>query len=186
MEINSMDELNITLAQWEEIYEFGGWEGEGSGPGSKLTHNLVLIDYLNDFIEQNSVSSLIDLGCGDLQWMPHVFASYLEYVGVDFCKNVLDKNKANHPNQNFIHANFKDLTESKELSFSKDVIHHDRDDMFKNFEKISELGSRYCMIVVPEYMKRRTTFETLVTAYDYVCVLDYVADETKSLYLKIK
>lgn len=182
----SIDEHNITLQEWQQIYEFGGWESQGSGPGSKLEFNSDLIAYLNNFISQNSVSSLIDLGCGDLQWMPQVFSSGIDYVGVDFCQSVINQNTTNYPDKTFIFSDFKNLSEAREVSFSKDVIHHDRDNMSEIFDKISQLASRYCMIVVPEYMKRQATFEILIDQHGYSCALDYNADEPKCLYLKVK
>ena len=57
------DPANVSLAEWEFIYEHGGWLKQGSGPGSLLENNTELIEWLKDFIAGNNASSILDIGC---------------------------------------------------------------------------------------------------------------------------
>lgn len=69
---------------FEEIYAKDAWAG-GSGPGSDAGFCRPLVSFLAPYLRDHRVRSLVDLGCGDMRWMPHlVAAAGLErYVGLE-------------------------------------------------------------------------------------------------------
>ncbi len=63
--------------------ENGELESE-SGPGSSMSFTQVTRDYLYDVIERYSVRSIVDVACGDWNWMRHVDLAALgveSYIG---------------------------------------------------------------------------------------------------------
>ena len=72
--MNIADRNNITAEEWNVLYnDWGGWEGRGSGDGSFIENNNYLIDWLQAFIQKNNIKNIVDVGCGDLQWMSIIF-----------------------------------------------------------------------------------------------------------------
>ena len=59
-----MDPTNLTAEQWIEIYDNGGFGGQGSGTGSLLENKYELIKIFDNFILENNIQKLLDLGCG--------------------------------------------------------------------------------------------------------------------------
>jgi hypothetical protein len=119
---------------FQEIYENNKWHGGGSGYGSEINYNIPLMVFMSYWIGKNNIKSLVDLGCGDLQWMPSLYR-YLQiylpdigYVGVDVVESLILNHQINHPNSTFI---VQDLMEidwevipNSDLYFIKDVLQH--------------------------------------------------------------
>jgi SAM-dependent methyltransferase len=56
---------------------------EASGPGSALSVTVPYRAFLEEFIRERGVASIVDLGCGDLEIMSHVDLAGARYLGVD-------------------------------------------------------------------------------------------------------
>ena len=57
------------------IYLDGTWNNNRadipkSGPGSSLSNTVAFREFFDAFCEKNTVESVLDIGCGDLTWMP--------------------------------------------------------------------------------------------------------------------
>jgi SAM-dependent methyltransferase len=76
---------------FEDIYKNNKW-GNGSGAGSSPEQTKEFRDWLSTFLIQNKVKSIVDLGCGDWQFMKLVDLSGIAYTGVDVVKSVIDNN----------------------------------------------------------------------------------------------
>lgn len=70
-------EFHGTGAYWEERYSRGGT----SGPGSEGRLARYKADFLNAFVRDNGVESVIELGCGDGRQL--AMAEYPAYIGLD-------------------------------------------------------------------------------------------------------
>lgn len=111
---------------WENRYASGG----DSGAGSEGLLAQYKADFLNKFVEENAIESVIEFGCGDGRQLSH--ANYKKYIGLDVAETALQfcKNKfGDDPSKNFYlynsfvdKANFED--HRAELSLSLDVIYH--------------------------------------------------------------
>lgn len=55
------------------------------GPGSSLVETKTIRRHIPDLIKKMRISSILDLGCGDLNWMNHILSSShkLKYFGCD-------------------------------------------------------------------------------------------------------
>ncbi|MCX7387505.1 MAG: class I SAM-dependent methyltransferase [Planctomycetales bacterium] len=81
------------FAIFDRIYQHGGWNGLGSGPGSAVEVNREYIEFLNHLIQQSpTITTILDIGCGDWQIMGCVDLSGKQYLGIDVVASVVEKN----------------------------------------------------------------------------------------------
>jgi hypothetical protein len=78
------------MNKFSEIYENDLWTN-GSGPGSHRAACEPLISFLNNFIVDNSIKSIVDIGCGDWQFMSTISLSGIEYNGYDVVASVIQR-----------------------------------------------------------------------------------------------
>jgi len=109
-----------------EIYKTDKWTN-GSGPGSHPAACRPLISFLGDFIKHNKISSLIDFGCGDWQFMSNISLDNVNYLGFDVVSNVIQNNIDKYSNY---HINFSITPKllghipGGDVLFIKDVLIH--------------------------------------------------------------
>lgn len=81
--------------RFEKIYRerhWGGPEAESaSGRGSSLEATETIRAYLPQLFEELQVNKLLDLGCGDFNWMRHVDLN-VDYLGADIVPEVIHRN----------------------------------------------------------------------------------------------
>ena len=172
------DHTRLTAEQWDEIYENGGYGGQGSGAGSLLEHNEELIKIFDDFVIKNEIKSLIDIGCGAMQWLPfsNTF-SELDYTGIDGSQIVIESNieKLSSPTKKFICSDlFKFESDDEfDLLLCKDVYQHNQSDELKQglTQKIKSIKSKHKMVIVPQDLD----------AGEYPLTLNYMSDEMKTI-----
>lgn len=121
---------------WEERYQQGGT----SGVGSYNELALFKADFLNDFVERNTIKSVIEFGCGDGNQLS--LAKYAAYIGLDVSPTVLKKvidDFQNDQSKSFFLYNptcFFDNSNvfSSDLTLSLDVIYHlVEDEMYQKY-----------------------------------------------------
>lgn len=102
-----------------------------SGGGSDIGYNInTYVPFLQNFIKENNIQTVVDLGCGDFRCGPYIYNELnIQYTGYDAYKNVIDFHKKNYtlPKYNFIHSEFyghKEDIESGDLCILKDVVQH--------------------------------------------------------------
>jgi SAM-dependent methyltransferase len=117
------------------IYEKELWgKGRGSGTGSSLRTTKKYIPFLEEFLKDNNIKSVIDYGCGDWQFSQHINWGDIDYLGLDIVDFVIENNKKQFPNYSFISDTdvFKYL-DGRELIIIKDVIMHWPDKEIETF-----------------------------------------------------
>ena len=70
---------------WEHRYASGG----NSGDGSRGDNAQRKADYLNAFVKDNQVRSVLEFGCGDGHQL--ALANYPDYVGLDVAETAIEK-----------------------------------------------------------------------------------------------
>jgi len=85
-------------AEFTGIYEAGLWgqnaEGKGnSGSGSTVEATVVYRAYLQQFLKQYDIRSVVDAGCGDWEFSQTMDWSGIDYMGFDIVESVIEKNK---------------------------------------------------------------------------------------------
>ena len=183
MRINGYDENNLRAATWNEIYSVGGWDGAGSGTGSLRANNTELIEWLDDVIVDYNIKRIVDIGCGDMQWIPAVLDD-INYTGIDGSSVIIQQNQETLGwRYNFechdIMSGAPDV--EADLVFCKDLLQHNiynSEVILSNIEDIAE----HRVVVIPAWLVQHTPVGAALDSHGYLHVMDYVADELKSIY----
>lgn len=112
-----------------EIYDKNLWGWKGSGIGAMKQYSMPFIEYLQNFINSNNITSIVDIGCGDWEMMKYVnIPSNINYIGVDIVDKIIENNKKHYAKENI---SFEKIDNIKELSkyngdllIIKDVMQH--------------------------------------------------------------
>jgi hypothetical protein len=83
---------------FSQIYADQVWVGHTdqdslSGLGSTQLATDQLVNGLSDFLEEVGCRKLVDIGCGDFNWMRKVRGDF-EYLGIDAVSEIIDANNA--------------------------------------------------------------------------------------------
>ncbi len=74
------------------IYARDAWKG-GSGEGSRAENTLIYREYLQQFLKEKNIRTVVDFGCGDWQFSKLIDWSNTHYLGVDIVPEVIRKNR---------------------------------------------------------------------------------------------
>jgi 2-polyprenyl-3-methyl-5-hydroxy-6-metoxy-1,4-benzoquinol methylase len=119
-------------AAFSAIYENKTWgknaEGKGtSGSGSALETTVVYRAFLQQFLKDNGIRSVVDAGCGDWEFSHAIDWTGIDYKGYDIVPAVIEHNKKKYETANvrFFAANIveADLPPA-DLVISKHVLQH--------------------------------------------------------------
>jgi SAM-dependent methyltransferase len=82
-----------------DIYAGKFWgDGESvSGPGSGVARASLFRADFETLLQELSVQSLLDAGCGDFNWLPTFDLPGLTIIGVDIVPEVISLNRLRHP-----------------------------------------------------------------------------------------
>ncbi len=129
---------------WDQRYLSGG----NSGVGSYGKFAEFKAEFLNDFVRENSVMSIIEYGCGDGNQLKSV--AYPQYLGFDvsiaaisMCKRMFERDSTKQFRLMSEYAN-----ETAELTLSLDVIFHlVEDDVFESYmRRLFESATRFVVV----------------------------------------
>lgn len=175
---------NVSKEEWEKIYTDGGWFGEGSGSGSTIENNQYLIPWMISFIKKNNIQSILDIGCGDFQWMPEVLKVFpdIKYTGIDCVQSIIETNSSKYPKYKFICKDIicetKIINGKFDLVICKDVLQHNRTSPQNVINTVNNIPSKFRIQILPSYID-------IDKKYSYNWVLEYKSDEMKSIYINL-
>ena len=180
-----VDRGNMSNKEWADLYAKGGYDGVGSGRGSLLKNNYKLIDWLTEFIKKEDISTILDLGCGDMQWMPEVITNTsISYTGVDSVSSLISNHKTKYPNSEFVCGDIISYNIEKQkydLIFVKDVFQHLNKNRIKEIiDNIVESDTVHSMIIVPHNVNPNT--EDYLIKNKYNLISEYQSDEIKKIF----
>ncbi|HLL22573.1 MAG TPA: class I SAM-dependent methyltransferase [Kofleriaceae bacterium] len=121
-----------TRAAFDGLYARGLWgktaEGRGtSGTGSTLSATLLYRTFLQQFLTDKRITSVVDAGCGDWEFSQTINWTGIEYRGFDIVPAVIERNieRFTAPNIQFFEADIvkTDLPRA-DLLISKHVLQH--------------------------------------------------------------
>lgn len=139
-------------AVFTHIYDVGHWGrdqfGRGiSGVGSLLINAKEYIGFVQKFLQNHNIRSVVDAGCGDWTMSKHIHWGHVNYIGYDVVRSVIERNNCLYKKRGivFIKANFLDIDlPSADLLLCKDVLQHlTNEDILKFLKKISQF--KYCL-----------------------------------------
>ncbi len=119
-----------------------------SGWGSLPQFVIPYKQFLVDFMRENQIHSIVDVGCGDWIFSRQIDWSSIQYTGVDVVADVIERNlfQFSAPNITFLHGDLlhMDLPEA-DLLVCKDVLQHlTNADIHLFLTKLKKF--KYCLI----------------------------------------
>lgn len=138
-------EFKTSGSYWEDRYRRGG----NSGAGSYNRLALFKARILNDFVEQEHVSSVIEFGSGDGAQL--ALATYPAFIGVDVSRVAIETTRerfADKRDFKFFHSSELRDGIRAELSLSLDVIYHlVEDEVFDSYmAQLFDAADKYVII----------------------------------------
>jgi SAM-dependent methyltransferase len=130
---------------WESRYRSGG----NSGAGSYNRLARFKADFLNRFVEERGVQSVVEFGSGDGAQL--TLARYPQYTGVDVSETVIRVARerfAGNPSVRFLHISEVTPDLKADLALSLDVIYHLVEDQVFELHMRQLFGSalRYAIV----------------------------------------
>ena len=141
-----MEELKEVFTN---IYESNLWTSKESrsGLGSELKSTEVIRRELPELFKKFKIESVLDIPCGDFNWIQHVDMNNVDYIGADIVDKMIESNNITFPNIDF---RVLDLTESElpkvDLIFVRDLLgHFNYQNVNKALQNIIKSGSKYLL-----------------------------------------
>ena len=136
---------------FEEFYSLSHWydEESKSGPGSNLKQTIEIRRILPEVFNKFHIKRVLDLPCGDFNWMKEVDLNGTKYWGADIVTDVVGHNTKSYSSANRKFA-WADITSTRlgefDLVFCRDcMVHLSDDDVKKAIYNIKKSGSKYLM-----------------------------------------
>lgn len=134
---------------FESVYKNNVWtSGESrSGKGSELWYTKRLIEELPGALHKLGVSRLLDVPCGDFNWMKEVDLAGVEYIGGDIVSELVEENAAKYGSESrkFVVLDIVgDVLPSADLLLVRDCfIHFSNDLVLQSLKNIVRSEIRY-------------------------------------------
>jgi len=114
---------------FKNIYEnwgFGSLESR-SGPGSTLDETKLLREKIKSLVQELEIKSVVDIPCGDFNWMKEIVNIFQSYTGGDIVDEAINNNNTNYSNSKTKFVVFdliNDNIPDADLLIVRDVIGH--------------------------------------------------------------
>ena len=143
---------NGTIEQrFENIFKNNSWGGHNSvsGRGSDLDQTEHIIREIPALFKDMGISTVLDIPCGDFNWMRNIDLSGIKYIGADIVKEIVKNNKNQYEKNNvsFRHMNLIDDTLPQvDLVLIRDcLVHMSYGDIFKSLNNVCNSMSQYLL-----------------------------------------
>jgi GT2 family glycosyltransferase len=96
-----IDDLHLKLTEtFTKVYDNNIWGSKEtkSGYGSELKQAVNLVKQMPKICKKHGITGMIDIGCGDFNWMKKIAPSLQNYLGIDIVQEMIDKNTEKHGN----------------------------------------------------------------------------------------
>lgn len=137
--------------QFSNIYNNNLWGSQESvsGRGSILEETEEIRKKIPTILDEYDINSLLDVPCGDFNWMKHVDLKNINYIGGDIVPDIIKKNKVKYEAPNKIFR-IIDITTDElpraDLVLCRDCfVHLSYKDIFSALQNIKKSGSKYLL-----------------------------------------
>lgn len=157
--------LKTVEQRFDAIYKNNAWGGlkSVSGRGSDLDQTEFIISELPLLFERLSISSILDIPCGDFNWFNKIDLKKYQYIGGDIVKDIIKNNKKLYEcgNVSFQRINLlRDSLPKADLVFVRDCfIHFSNKDIFKAVNNICLSNSKY--LLTTTFPQRKENWDTI-------------------------
>ena len=135
-----------------EIYNSNHWKSSESisGEGSEIKQTEPLINDLNKLLTEMNIATVLDLPCGDFNWMKKVDFSNIDYVGADIVEELIKINLVqNKERKNIIFKVLNLITDplpKSDIIIVRDcLVHLSYKDINSSIKNIKSSGSKYLL-----------------------------------------
>jgi hypothetical protein len=132
-----------------------------SGSGSELKATELARGFIEGLVKELGIRSMLDVPCGDFNWMRQVELGECQYTGGDIVRPLVEENQAKHgrPGRSFVHMDItRDAIPRSDLILCRDCfIHLPYADISTALRGFVASGSMYLLT---------TTFPTTTTNVD--------------------
>lgn len=175
-----------------KIYESNSWNGKESisGQGSDLAETQILLAYLPPLLRQYKIKTMIDLPCGDFNWMQYLDYDFDHYTGIDIVENIIRNNqqKFGTEKRKFECRDcLQDDIGTADLLMCRDLLIHFSDrDIKRFFTNILKSNIRY--LLTTDFIDEKNTdiatgqwrpVNLTVSPYNLPPPLERIVEETK-------
>jgi len=136
---------------FSNIYDnhgFGSLESR-SGPGSTLDETKKLRESIKKIIKDKNIKSVVDIPCGDFNWMKEIVFNFESYIGGDIVKKAIEENNERYSNSRIKFIEFdivNDEIPNGDLLIVRDIIgHFPIDDGIKILKNILNSKCKYLL-----------------------------------------
>lgn len=136
---------------FSKIYKTNHWSDveSVSGPGSTLQNTIFVREGLVQVMMNYKVGTLLDVPCGDFNWMKEVDFSSIKYSGMDIVPELIERNNLNFKNENRSFQIVDLVTErvpKVDLIFCRDcLVHLSYEDAKSAIANMKRSGSTYLL-----------------------------------------
>jgi len=133
------------------INESSYWKSEESvsGDGSELLVTQELSKKLEELIVDKEIKSILDVPCGDFNWMQKVNLNNAQYIGADIVENLIASNQKEYGTDKISFKLFditKDTLPKVDVIFCRDcLVHFSIKDIYKALVNIKKSESQYLL-----------------------------------------
>ena len=124
------DADKIFLREWTRDYHYRvtlqkeGMEST-AGYGTTKQGCKRLVEELPRIFKQYGIKSVLDAACGDFYYMEDVDLTGINYIGIDFVQDQIEKNQEKYPQYDFRVLNMvADVMPNADLVISRDTLIH--------------------------------------------------------------
>lgn len=146
------------------IYRSNGWGGRESlsGSGSDLVETVAIRKALPKLLKKYDIDFMLDLPCGDFNWMSHIDLGKTKYLGMDIVPELIRANKIYYPFHAFeVGDATRTVLPMADLVLCRDMLGHLSDaDMRLAIRNIALSGSKYLLTTTFPEAKENRDIET--------------------------
>jgi SAM-dependent methyltransferase len=134
-----------------EYFYNNSWNGKESvsGPGSDYEQTKYLIPELQTLLKELNIKSILDVPCGDFNWMRRVNLDGIKYIGGDIVDKMININNKKYGTKNISFKLIdivKDQLPEVDLVMVRDCfVHLPNKDILKSINNIIDSKSKYLL-----------------------------------------
>jgi len=147
------------------IFQTGGWRSResASGPGSTVRITGTIRALIPDLIDKYKLQTILDIPCGDFNWMKEVDLSSVNYLGADLVADLVAQNNEKYARDNVKFTKLDlavDLLPRVDMVLTRDcLVHLSFTECLQAISNIKKSDSKYLLA---------TTFPALTAHEDIV------------------
>lgn len=149
-----------------KIYRKNHWKSResASGSGSHLEQTAQLRSGLKALFNTKEIKSILDIPCGDFNWMREVDLKGIDYCGADIVEDLIVLNRKKYEKKKHVRFEVLDIIKDKlpkcDLIISRDCfVHLSNREIHLAIENVKASGSKY--LLTTTFTNRKLNYNTI-------------------------